>query len=273
MEDFLNSDWSTNTTRGCSFSFGYRAVTKFLDRNGLLSLVRAHEVQQMGYFEHFNPVSYKKKKSFSERSIPPVITVFSAPNYCDRYGNDAAVLTIHESGELTYKQYSAVEHPVPILGVSKQDEYINNLKSHLPYMPIGFKDFVNDAMSLLEVSVDKSFDSLKSLSPGSGRSLSRSKSTHSNSFDIALGMGHTEAHPTFIRKRNSDAKDLADYLSGGVAGETGANTTTTNTTGTETPSPTELNIIDSLNGEVYTFKSPKSPSGISFPLIISFLSY
>ena len=69
--------------------------------------------------------------------IPPVITVFSAPNYCDKYGNDAAVMTVHKSGELSYKKYSAVEHPSPLLINSKQDQLLSSLKNQLPYMPLG----------------------------------------------------------------------------------------------------------------------------------------
>ena len=38
VDDFLSSDWSSNQTRGCSFSFGYRAINKFLEKNNFSAL-------------------------------------------------------------------------------------------------------------------------------------------------------------------------------------------------------------------------------------------
>ena len=34
-----------NEVRGCSFTFSYRAACAFLERNNLLSIIRAHEAQ------------------------------------------------------------------------------------------------------------------------------------------------------------------------------------------------------------------------------------
>ncbi|CDJ49239.1 serine/threonine protein phosphatase, putative [Eimeria brunetti] len=41
-----------NDVRGCSFFYAYSAVSTFLDRNGLLSVLRAHEAQLEGYKMH-----------------------------------------------------------------------------------------------------------------------------------------------------------------------------------------------------------------------------
>lgn len=112
-----------NKTRQCSFMYGIEAVREFLERNKLVSIVsctpshhwlqernevfvadltagcsavlllfillwccfqiRAHEAQVDGYkMQLVNP----------ETGIPRVITVFSAPNYCDVYQNRAACL-------------------------------------------------------------------------------------------------------------------------------------------------------------------------------------
>ena len=52
-----------------------------MDRNQLLSLIRAHEAQIEGYKMH---------KWNGEQDFPAVITIFSAPNYCDVYNNKGA---------------------------------------------------------------------------------------------------------------------------------------------------------------------------------------
>ena len=38
-----------NDVRGCSYVYSYRAVCSFLERNRLLSIIRAHEAQDQGY--------------------------------------------------------------------------------------------------------------------------------------------------------------------------------------------------------------------------------
>lgn len=73
-------------------------VTKsFLDDNGLELLVRSHEVKDDGY-----EVSHDGR----------LITVFSAPNYCDSMGNKGAFLKFNGSDMVPhFIQFSAVKHP------------------------------------------------------------------------------------------------------------------------------------------------------------------
>jgi serine/threonine-protein phosphatase 2B catalytic subunit len=78
----LESDFMANPQRGCSFVFGTKALSTFLTRNNLLSLIRGHEVQLEGFKMH-----HWKNKNF-----PQIITIFSAPNYCDSYNNKGAVI-------------------------------------------------------------------------------------------------------------------------------------------------------------------------------------
>lgn len=49
----------------------------------MISMIRAHEVELDGYKMHY----WNGLKEF-----PMVITLFSAPNYCDVYNNKAAII-------------------------------------------------------------------------------------------------------------------------------------------------------------------------------------
>jgi diadenosine tetraphosphatase ApaH/serine/threonine PP2A family protein phosphatase len=63
---------------GTAFLQSYHAACAFLERNNLLSIIRAHEAQDPGYR------MYRKTKT---TGFPSVITIFSAPNYLDVYNN------------------------------------------------------------------------------------------------------------------------------------------------------------------------------------------
>jgi len=93
--------FSPNQVRGCAWIFSANHTMAFLDSNRLLTLVRAHEVQMEGYKMH---------KQNPKNMLPSVITVFSAPNYCDTYGNRGAVLML-DNGTLNVKQFNFTEHP------------------------------------------------------------------------------------------------------------------------------------------------------------------
>ncbi|KAJ1905493.1 3',5'-cyclic-nucleotide phosphodiesterase (PDEase) (3':5'-CNP) [Tieghemiomyces parasiticus] len=90
-----------NEMRGCSYHFNYAAVCDFLDRNNLLSLIRAHEAQSHGYH------MYRKNRA---TGFPAVITIFSAPNYLDVYGNKAAILK-YENNVMNIRQFNCSPHP------------------------------------------------------------------------------------------------------------------------------------------------------------------
>ena len=61
-----------------SHPHSYTACCEFLQRNSLLSIIRAHEAQDAGY------KMYRKSQT---TGFPSLITIFSAPNYLDVYGN------------------------------------------------------------------------------------------------------------------------------------------------------------------------------------------
>eukprot|EP01088_Endostelium_zonatum_P000411 TRINITY_DN10689_c0_g1_i1.p1 TRINITY_DN10689_c0_g1~~TRINITY_DN10689_c0_g1_i1.p1 ORF type:complete len:480 (-),score=82.32 TRINITY_DN10689_c0_g1_i1:159-1598(-) len=96
-----SAEFIPNETRGCSYLYDYKAVTNFLKANELLSVIRAHEAQDEGYKMHL------KNKA---NNFPTVITLFSAPNYLDAYGNKGAVLR-YEKGLMNIKQFKHSPHP------------------------------------------------------------------------------------------------------------------------------------------------------------------
>lgn len=79
---FQSKPFVHNDQRGCSYLFGADALDTFLTRNNLLSCIRAHEVQLEGF----------KMQQWKGKTFPQIITIFSAPNYCDSYNNKAAII-------------------------------------------------------------------------------------------------------------------------------------------------------------------------------------
>ncbi|CAE6339647.1 protein phosphatase 3, catalytic subunit [Rhizoctonia solani AG-1 IB] len=105
LEDFgsekTTESFVHNHVRGCSYFFTYQAACTFLERNNLLSIIRAHEAQDTGYR------MYRKTKT---TGFPSVMTIFSAPNYLDVYNNKAAVLK-YESNVMNIRQFNCTPHP------------------------------------------------------------------------------------------------------------------------------------------------------------------
>jgi serine/threonine-protein phosphatase 2B catalytic subunit len=78
----IDFTFKPNVQRKCSNSYGKQSINEFLESNDLLCIVRAHEVKMEGYEMY----EWNGKEEF-----PPIITIFSAPNYCDIYNNKGAL--------------------------------------------------------------------------------------------------------------------------------------------------------------------------------------
>lgn len=66
-----------------------------------MAIIRGHESL---------PDGYKMHRWNGPSEFPMVITVFSAPNYCDVYGNKGAVIKF-ENNTLNIQQYNCAKHP------------------------------------------------------------------------------------------------------------------------------------------------------------------
>ena len=94
----VSTDYIRNEARDCSFHYGMRPVKNLLRKDRLLTLVRAHEVQNEG----FNMYMWEGEEQF-----PLVITIFSAPNYCGSYQNKGAIAISNgnNDSQLQIKQF------------------------------------------------------------------------------------------------------------------------------------------------------------------------
>jgi len=76
--------------RGAGFTFGQDVTEQFAHANGLTLVARAHQLVMEGYnWAHANAL----------------VTIFSAPNYCYRCGNQAALMEVDEGMGTRFVQF------------------------------------------------------------------------------------------------------------------------------------------------------------------------
>ena len=117
-EEAKNVLYLPNKARNCSYIFGAKATKPFLEKNKLLSIIRAHESQLEGFKMH---------KWNKDIDFPSVITIFSAPNYCDVYGNKAAIIKINNN-MINIEQYNYSPHPFIL------PEFMNIFNWSIPFV-------------------------------------------------------------------------------------------------------------------------------------------
>ena len=76
--------------RGAGYTFGADISAQFNHTNGLKLITRAHQLVMEGY-------NWSHDKN--------VVTIFSAPNYCYRCGNHAAIMELDEHMKFTFLQF------------------------------------------------------------------------------------------------------------------------------------------------------------------------
>jgi len=109
MSDMLWADPQVSNGRGPSKrgvgqSFGPNVTENFLKINDLELVIRSHEVKPKGYLLEHNG---------------QLVTLFSAPNYCDQVGNSGAFAIIRGNLKPEYTSFPHVPHPnVPPMAYS-----------------------------------------------------------------------------------------------------------------------------------------------------------
>ena len=88
--------WGSNS-RGAGYTWGYDCSEEFLHINNLKFISRAHQLIMKGYNWCHNK---------------QVLSIFSAPNYCYRCGNEAAIIEIEDENNYICKAYSAAPKDV-----------------------------------------------------------------------------------------------------------------------------------------------------------------
>ena len=123
MCDLLWSDpeerlgWGVSP-RGAGYIFGSDISKKFTQRNNLMMVNRAHQLVMKGY----NWCHNKK-----------ILSIFSAPNYCYRCGNDAAIMEVEDDNRIEFITYPAAPKSMYKDSTGKEsDEYIQ-LKYSMRY--------------------------------------------------------------------------------------------------------------------------------------------
>eukprot|EP00741_Cyanophora_paradoxa_P015522 tig00020902_g14983.t1 len=97
--------------RGVGVAFGPDVTKRFLDDNGLDLVIRSHECKDEGY---------------EVEAGGRLITIFSAPNYCDQMKNKGALIKLKEDLKPQFVQFKEVPHPAV-----KPMQYASNLLSFL----------------------------------------------------------------------------------------------------------------------------------------------
>ncbi|KAL9666197.1 hypothetical protein QQ045_000521 [Rhodiola kirilowii] len=125
--------------RGAGYTFGQDIAAHFNHTNGLSLISRAHQLVMEGFnwcqvaqFVYSYPtIHFQELKYFLNITMYPennlqeknVVTVFSAPNYCYRCGNMAAILEIGDNMEQNFLQFDPAPRQIEPDATRKTPDY------------------------------------------------------------------------------------------------------------------------------------------------------
>jgi len=95
--------------RGVGVAFGPDVTKNFLETNSLSLVVRSHEVKDEGFEVDHHGL---------------LVTVFSAPNYCDQMGNKGAFIRFEHDMVPHFNTFTAVDHP-PVRPMQYASSFMN----------------------------------------------------------------------------------------------------------------------------------------------------
>lgn len=180
--------YKNNETRGCSYFFGAEATKRILKENDLITIIRGHEVQKDGY----------KMQFWNGNDFPSVITIFSAPNYCDCYKNKGAIIKFN-GGAVNIQQYNFSKHPYVL------PEFMDVFTWSIPFVIEKVLKMLHSVLKprvKVESGVDeKSIKMLKELED----CLTRSKDIREDALDqiVSSIRNMREKHEMLIKNTNS----------------------------------------------------------------------
>ncbi|VTT66574.1 unnamed protein product, partial [Fusarium fujikuroi] len=104
--------------RGAGYTFGQDISEAFNHNNGLTLIARAHQLVMEGY-------NWSQDRN--------VVTIFSAPNYCYRCGNQAAIMEIDEHLKYTFLQFDPCPRAgEPMVSRRKDSGLLPLISSRIP---------------------------------------------------------------------------------------------------------------------------------------------
>ncbi|KAM0679092.1 hypothetical protein BDAP_000473 [Binucleata daphniae] len=130
-DTFELSGFTVNLQRNCSWYYTYYATVDFLKRNNLMGIVRGHEVQNDGY---------RLYKAYNHH--PSIVTIFSAPNYCDAYKNDGAFLYF-DGEKIHITKFKSTRHPFYL------PNYLDGINWCFPFICEKVSEFLTDLLKYL----------------------------------------------------------------------------------------------------------------------------
>lgn len=168
------NSFELNMQRQVSYYYSYDDIITFLKTNNLITIIRGHEVQEAGF---------KLYKNYNNH--PSIVTVFSAPNYCDVYKNLGGIIFFDQRIQ-KIENFVAVRHPYVLNG------FLDGITWSFPFLIEKILEF---AINLL--------DNISSISTCSSSSNDNLQELFTEIFN------NTTDIETFVKKEQQFAKKIA----------------------------------------------------------------